>query len=70
MSMLMIRCPRTGQDIPTGIETDADSFKQIPDVLVYTLCPHCGTDHAWRRDEAWLDGASVVQSPSVKHAIP
>ena len=54
MSLLMIRCPRTGQEVWTGIETDPDSFRKIPDDLFYTSCPHCGLDHAWWRDEAWL----------------
>lgn len=54
MSILMIRCPQTGQHIPTGIETDDQSFQNMPDVIVYTSCPHCWVDHAWWPDEAWL----------------
>jgi len=54
MSILAIRCPQTGQDIPTGIETDDQSFQSMPDVMVYTRCPHCGVDHAWWPDEARL----------------
>ena len=59
MSLLMIRCPRTGQEVWTGIETDPDSLRKIPDDLFYTSCPRCGLDHAWRRDEAWLVDALV-----------
>jgi hypothetical protein len=59
MSMLLIRCPRTGKEVSTGIETDADSFRRIADVLAFAHCPHCGLDHAWWHDEAWLaDGSS------------
>lgn len=54
MSMLMIRCPRTGQEVWTGIETDPTSLQKIPDVLFYTPCPQCGLDHASWCDEAWL----------------
>jgi hypothetical protein len=54
MLIVMIRCPRTGQDVATGIETDEESFKTLPDVLSYTRCPHCGIDHAWWPDEARL----------------
>ena len=54
MAMLMIKCPRTGQDASTGILIDSDSYQKIPDTLVYTRCPHCGLEHAWWRDEAWL----------------
>ena len=54
MSSLMIRCPKTGQDVWTGIETDLESLKSIPDTLFYAPCPQCGFDHAWWPDEAWL----------------
>jgi hypothetical protein len=54
MSMLVIRCPRTEHEVLTGIETDPLSFQELPDILVYTPCPHCGIDHAWWPNEAWL----------------
>jgi hypothetical protein len=60
MSMLMIRCPQTGQVISTGIDTDPESLRDIPDTLAYTRCPHCGTDHAWWPKEAWLAGSSSL----------
>jgi hypothetical protein len=54
MLIVMIGCPRTGHDVATGIETDEESFKNLPDVVSYTRCPHCEIDHAWWPDEAWL----------------
>ena len=55
MSSLMIRCPKTGQDIWTGVDTDTTSLEKIiPDTLFYAPCRHCGFDHAWWCDEAWL----------------
>jgi len=54
MAMLMIKCPRTGQDASTGILIDSDSYQKIPDTLVYTRCPHCGLEHAWWHKDAWL----------------
>jgi hypothetical protein len=63
MSLLMIRCPQTRQDVWTGIETDPESLQNIPDTLFYMPCPHCGFDHAWWHDEAWLtDDASPGKS--------
>jgi hypothetical protein len=59
MSSLMIRCPRTGLDIWTGVDTDPESLQKIPDTFYYTPCLHCGFEHAWWLDEAWLtDDAS------------
>ena len=54
MSLLMIRCPRTGLGFSTGIDTDRDSFKKIPEVLGFAWCPHCQSEHSWWNDEAWL----------------
>jgi hypothetical protein len=68
MSLLMIRCPQTRRDVWTGIETDPESLKSIPDILFYTPCPHCAFDHAWWSDEAWLtDDASSDRAPE-RHA--
>jgi hypothetical protein len=64
--MLMIRCPRTGQVVPTGIETDPHSLRELPDTLVYTPCPYCGTDHAWWPDEAWLTNSPMLQQNGPK----
>jgi hypothetical protein len=66
MSMLMIRCPRTGQVVPTGIETDPHSLRELPDILVYTTCPYYGTDHAWWPDEAWLTDSPTLQQSGLK----
>ena len=40
MGAVMIRCPETGQDIPTGIVTDRKSFE--------------ATEHEWFAKEAWV----------------
>jgi len=54
MGLIMIRCPRTGRAVPTGIETDARSFAALPDKPVKSKCPVCGSVHVWRTREAWL----------------
>ena len=38
MPMLMIKCPNTGQAVPTGIETDAANFAILSDVPTQTKC--------------------------------
>ena len=54
MSMITTSCPRTWQAIATGIDTDPDTFKQLPDVPSEVRCPACGGQHAWRPSQAWL----------------
>jgi hypothetical protein len=63
MCLLVIRCPQTGREVWTGIETDPGSFTNIPDGLFYTYCPHCRHDHAWWPDEAWLAYGMLRQQP-------
>ena len=64
MAMLTIKCPRTGKDVSTGIDTDSDSYEKIPDTLTYTRCPHCGLEHAWWHNDAWLAEEGAPQRAS------
>jgi hypothetical protein len=59
MSVIMIRCPDTGEDISTGIDTDSITFRRLPKVTARLLCPACGKEHVWATDCAWLDGQNV-----------
>jgi hypothetical protein len=52
MGVLLLRCPHTGRDLTTGIQTDAESFSRLPQVLTQTGCPHCGSVHFWLPREA------------------
>ena len=62
MSMITTRCPRTGREIPTGIETDPDSFEKIPDIPAKVRCPACGDEHEWRKSQAWLEPHDLVSA--------
>jgi len=55
MSMVMVKCPQTGRAIPTGIQTNHESFQRSPVFFGRTPCPICHTDHAWFAREAWVD---------------
>ena len=62
MSVIMIRCPKTGREISTGIECEGDDFKKLPFVIAQTACPSCGCEHSWSKSDAWLK-----EGPYVKH---
>jgi hypothetical protein len=53
--MVMIRCPMTGQSVPTGYGMDEETFKtwRFLDMTVRE-CPACGADHPWTKEQAWL----------------
>jgi hypothetical protein len=63
MSSVMIRCPQTGKELSTGIETDSANYARFPDTLAYTYCPHCGFKHAWWHRDAWLADERVSLEP-------
>ncbi len=62
MGVLMIRCPATGVEISTGIETDQTSLDRFPDVVAHSRCPVCGGEHAWRPSQASLNETPAVPS--------
>jgi hypothetical protein len=54
MALLTIKCPRTGDRISTGIDTDAETFARMPDAIAHAMCPRCGIEHTWRKSDAML----------------
>jgi len=61
MRQVMIRCPITGDLVPTGLE--ATSLEKL-DRSEYLLidCLECGQDHAWELSQATLAGPVAVSS--------
>jgi hypothetical protein len=49
MLQIMLACTRTSQFVPTGIETDIDTFIVLPEALSQTKCPACGSNHYWTK---------------------
>jgi hypothetical protein len=54
MGVVHTRCPVTGQDIDTGIETDEASFCRFTPFVGRVYCPHCQSEHEWTKDTAWV----------------
>ena len=61
MHQVMIRCPSSGDLVPTGIEVT--SLQKL-DRAEYLLidCLECGRDHLWEPSEATLAGPVLVSS--------
>jgi hypothetical protein len=64
MGMVMVKCPQTGHAIPTGIQTDHESFGRRAVFFSRTRCPICRTDPAWFAREAWVDEPGIRIAPS------
>jgi hypothetical protein len=54
MGTVMIRCPQTGREIPTGYEVDPARFSSMPVFFARSYCPICRTEHEWFAKEAWV----------------
>lgn len=55
MPAVMIRCPRTDQPVPTGIDIDAEEFPLADLNGQSFVCSACGERHVWNKSDAFLD---------------
>jgi hypothetical protein len=55
MGVVMVKCPKTGRAISTGIETNARRFRSATVFFGRSLCPYCLVKHEWFVGDAWVD---------------
>ncbi len=58
MEHLHFVCPKTGQDIDVGIDSELDTLLRIRNSHVLAGCPVCGARHEWEVREARLPQAA------------
>ena len=55
MPDILIRCPITGQAVPTGLNTETVVFESLSNVAVPPIkCSKCGQLHFWTPKDAWV----------------
>ena len=54
MQRLHFVCPKTGQDIDVGIDSELDTLLRIRGNHVLARCPVCAERHEWEVSEARL----------------
>jgi hypothetical protein len=54
MGEVMIRCPKTGKPVATGIHIDRARFGSMPVFFNRSFCPSCGVLHEWFAGNAWV----------------
>ena len=54
MSLVMIRCPISGEPVSTGIEVEPVVLRKLPNIRARMFCPTCGQEHIWALSAAWL----------------
>ena len=74
MGSVTILCPRTGQQVPTGIEMTRYEFDAMPITQATMHCWACGGEHSWSKRWATFveDSRSVrevdVPAPHLRRA--
>jgi hypothetical protein len=62
VSKVFTTCLVSGQPIDTGIEIDEASFERLPTFIGKVFCSHCGTEHGWTKEQAWLADSGKPKS--------
>jgi hypothetical protein len=57
MAQLLFICPKTNQQAPTGIQTDAQSLSASWKAMLKVNCPPCGKVHQISVRETYIEGA-------------
>lgn len=68
MSVVCYRCPTTGEDVSTAIETRTDILVKMRamDLSIWVWCPHCMAGHQIKPADAVLeDETRTIPSPSL-----
>jgi hypothetical protein len=50
----MIKCPNSGQAIPTDMKVDQPKWGSTPVFFARTFCPLCRIPHEWFAKDAWV----------------
>ena len=61
MGMVMIKCPRTGRPVSTGIQAERATFHSTPVFFSHMYCSICQTTHQWFPDD---DNGETVEAPT------
>ena len=57
MGLLLFACPKTYQNVSTGVETDVQSLSASWKSLLRVKCPHCGEEHEISVRETYINAA-------------
>ena len=54
MGSVAVRCPETGEHVPTGVVMDPDMFEGAKLGVRTFVCDDCGKAHVWEKQDAIL----------------
>jgi hypothetical protein len=63
LGTILIRCPRTGIEVSTGIDLDRRSWDALPVVTSTFRCAACGAEHVWSKTYARFAASEARPDP-------
>jgi hypothetical protein len=67
--IVVIRCPTTGVEVPTGTTVDIGALHTLPKEAIPLRCPACGKRHHWSSADALLAHSTPgIEAPLYKKA--
>jgi hypothetical protein len=54
MGIVMVKCPKTGRAISTGMQADRSNFQCATVFFSRVFCPICNSQHEWFAKDAWV----------------
>jgi hypothetical protein len=57
MGVIGFRCPETGEEVTTAIETSRDTLEKMrsKNLAIWAFCPHCMTGHQIKPADAVIE---------------
>lgn len=67
MGVVSYRCPTSGEDVTTAIETRSDVLVKMKarELALWVWCPHCMAGHQINPAEAVLQDEAPAESPAL-----
>jgi predicted RNA-binding Zn-ribbon protein involved in translation (DUF1610 family) len=62
MGALVFQCPKSGEAIRSGIQTNLESLERVRDLPVRLFCPTCRTVHVMRAHDGQIDESPVFEA--------
>ena len=69
MPRIIIVCPTTGADVPTGHRTQDFDLAAVVEPRSFR-CPVCNQVHAWRGADARVEGGDIPTAPQPAATAP
>jgi hypothetical protein len=70
VGIIVVRCPKTDQEISTGIEIEPGDFLLLPPVAGRVQCPLCGEEHLWLPSQARVKDVELRMIGETKPSDP